>query len=696
MAGEIDQKRNLAFGVVLLLLWIGWLTYGPVLFPGLFPVVPNPQQVAEKEDVKADGPGELKAGNGDVEKPAAANDAKPKPADDAKTLKLPEHPVQTVVLGSLDQSTGYALQVDLTSVGASIASAALNDPRYVVTEKGDPRPPLKVVGNHLKDDEKIGALDAKRKPLTLDTSVLELDLEFDRLDRNASAKSLSWELLGTTADADDKQVKSSAKFRLASPDGKLVITKTYKLNRMPKEILTERTAWDVTSAPYDLDVSILIENQSDSARKLDYVLQGPVGLPLENRDITSKFRDIKAGFMDSDNDLSPQTLTASELVKSLDKNAPQEWPRPFRYAGVDVQYFAALLVPSEPQFKDQYFVSIKPVVVEKAETKEHSDISLLMTSKTLDVPAQGHVEHKFKLFLGPKRQELLTSYGAEAVFDYGWFSSISHFLVWLLRSIHAWGIPYGIAIMMLTGIVRAFMFPLSKKQASSGKKMKELQPLLTELREKYKDDKQKQAQAQMELYNKAGFNPFGGCLLAFVQLPIFIALYQALNNCVDLRMAPFLYIDNLAAPDALFPLPFALPFLGQDFNVLPIVTLVLYFVQQKAMMPPPTNEEMAMQQKMMNYMLIFMGFMFYKVPAGLCVYFICSTLWGMGERKLIDLLPQKPIDMTKASEPPKEGFFQKMMRQAHEAADMQQQLQREQEKRKLDNGDDGKGRKGGK
>jgi YidC/Oxa1 family membrane protein insertase len=98
----------------------------------------------------------------------------------------------------------------------------------------------------------------------------------------------------------------------------------------------------------------------------------------------------------------------------------------------------------------------------------------------------------------------------------------------------------------------------------------------------------------------------------------------------------------------------------------------------------------------MNYMLIFMGFMFYKVPAGLCVYFICSTLWGMGERKLIDLLPQKPIDMTKASEPPKEGFFQKMMRQAHEAADMQQQLQREQEKRKLDNGDDGKGRKGGK
>ncbi len=691
MAGEVDQKRNLTFGVMLLLLWIGWMTYGPVLFPGLFPVVPNPQQVAEKEDEK-DAAGEQAAAN------AEATDPDGKKPDEAKPFKLPDHPVKTVSLGAMDQDNGYGLQVELTSVGASIAAATLNDPRYVVSDNVIPRPQLKVVGNNLEAGKPIAALDPKRKPLTFDLELAKIDAEFAKLDRDASSKNLSWEVVGTTPDADNKEITSSAKFRLTSPDGKLSITKTYTLNRMPKDKIKLRPDWDLVSAPYDLDVSILIENQSNAVRSVSYVLQGPVGLPLENKEIATKYRDVKAGFLDAGGDLVPQSLTATELVKSVDKNAPQEWPRPFRYAGIDVQYFAALLLPTAPQLQDQYFESTKPILVERAETKEYSDISLLFTSKTLDIPAEGNVEHKFKLFLGPKRQELLESHEADAVFDYGWFGSISHLLVNILRGIHSWGIPYGIAIMILTGMVRTLMFPISKKQAASSNKMKELQPLLNEMREKYKDDKQKQAQAQMELYKKAGFNPFGGCLLAFLQLPVFIALYQALNNSVDLRMAPFLYIDNLAAPDALFPMPFALPFLGQDFNLLPIITLVLYFVQQKAMMPPPTNEEMAMQQKMMNYMLIFMGFMFYKVPAGLCVYFICSTLWGMGERKLIGLLPHKPIDLSekKMAEPAKEGFLQRLMRQAQEAADMQQQLQREQEKRKGDSNRNGDDRKGGK
>src|SRR5260221_1217594 len=139
----------------------------------------------------------------------------------------------------------------------------------------------------------------------------------------------------------------------------------------------------------------------------------------------------------------------------------------------------------------------------------------------------------------------------------------------------------------------------------------------------------------MELFQKHGHNPFSGCLPLFLQLPIFIGLYQALNHAVDLRLASFLWIDNLAAPDALFKMPFAIPFLGQEFNLLPLITIVLFVVQQKMFMPPPSSEQEAMQMKMMNYMMIFMGVMFYKVPAGLCVYFIASSLWGMGERKLL-------------------------------------------------------------
>jgi YidC/Oxa1 family membrane protein insertase len=166
--------------------------------------------------------------------------------------------------------------------------------------------------------------------------------------------------------------------------------------------------------------------------------------------------------------------------------------------------------------------------------------------------------------------------------------------------------------------------------------MQELQPEIAALKEKYGKDKEKMARAQMELFSKHKYNPLAGCLPIIFQLPIFMGLYQALNHAVDLRAAKFLWIQNLAAPDALFQLPFIVPFFGwKEFNLLPLITLSLFMLQQKMFMPPPANEEQAMQQKMMNFMMIFMGVMFYKVPAGLCVYFIASSLWGMAEKKLL-------------------------------------------------------------
>jgi YidC/Oxa1 family membrane protein insertase len=121
-------------------------------------------------------------------------------------------------------------------------------------------------------------------------------------------------------------------------------------------------------------------------------------------------------------------------------------------------------------------------------------------------------------------------------------------------------------------------------------------------------------------------------------------------------MAPFLYIDNLAAPDNIWPnlfntiLPFlqpnGLPFLGPNLNLLPLITIALFIAQQKMFMPPPTDDQQAMQQKMMNYMMIFFGVMFYRVPAGLCVYFIASSLWGIGERKMLDVMKPAAAEAT--------------------------------------------------
>jgi YidC/Oxa1 family membrane protein insertase len=234
------------------------------------------------------------------------------------------------------------------------------------------------------------------------------------------------------------------------------------------------------------------------------------------------------------------------------------------------------------------------------------------------------------------------------------FSFVATSMLWLLDSLHSIGVTYGLAIICLTIVVRGCMFPLSRKQAIGAQKMKELQPKIAELKKKHGKDKEKMARAQMELFSKHNYNPLSGCLPIFMQLPIFIGLYTALNASVDLRMASFLYIDNLAAPDNIWPnlfttmMPFlkpnGIPFLGPNLNLLPLITIALFIAQQKMFMPPPTDEQQAMQQKMMNYMMIFFGVMFYRVPAGLCVYFIASSLWGIGERKMLDVIKTGAAD----------------------------------------------------
>jgi YidC/Oxa1 family membrane protein insertase len=138
-------------------------------------------------------------------------------------------------------------------------------------------------------------------------------------------------------------------------------------------------------------------------------------------------------------------------------------------------------------------------------------------------------------------------------------------------------------------------------------------------------------------------------------LPIFIGLYRSLMIDVELRGAPLFseairWCSNLSAPDMLFYWgnwwPQALfgetGWLGPYFNVLPLFTVVLFLAQQKMFMPPPTDEQSAMQQKVMTYMMVFMGVMFYKVASGLCLYFIASSLWGIGERKLLPKMIAKP------------------------------------------------------
>jgi YidC/Oxa1 family membrane protein insertase len=177
--------------------------------------------------------------------------------------------------------------------------------------------------------------------------------------------------------------------------------------------------------------------------------------------------------------------------------------------------------------------------------------------------------------------------------------------------------------------------------------------------------------AQMELYRKHGVNPLGTCWLLLLQMPIFLGLYYALQESIHFRLAPFWpWISNLGAPDMLFWWSEQIPwisrpadygsflYLGPFFNLLPVVAVALMIAQQHLMTPPAMDEQQAMQMKMMKYMMIIFGLMFYKVAAGLCIYFIASSLWGFAERKLLP--KRKPEPGTAPAAAGEGGLFQRL------------------------------------
>jgi YidC/Oxa1 family membrane protein insertase len=244
------------------------------------------------------------------------------------------------------------------------------------------------------------------------------------------------------------------------------------------------------------------------------------------------------------------------------------------------------------------------------------------------------------------------------------FTNLMHSVLGLLhRFVPVWGID----ILILTVLVRLLLLVPSRRQQASMLKLQDkmtaLKPEIDKLAEKYKADPQKLNQEKTRLMLQHGVNPLssmGGCLLMFAQMPVFMGLYFCLQESIFFRLDSFLWVANLAAPDMLFRWGEGIPYLsaadgiggmiylGPYLNVLPIAAVALMYINMKVSTPPPTDEQQEMQQKTMKFMMIFMGIFFYKMAAGMCLYFIVSTTWGLIERKL---LKKKAPAATLAPEP---------------------------------------------
>ncbi len=224
-------------------------------------------------------------------------------------------------------------------------------------------------------------------------------------------------------------------------------------------------------------------------------------------------------------------------------------------------------------------------------------------------------------YVGPKDQDVLESIeeNLDLTIDYGFLFMISQPLFWLLIKIQSFVTNWGVAIIIITLIVKGAMYPLTKAQYTSMAKMRALQPKMTQLKERFGDDKQKMSQAMMELYRKEKVNPAGGCLPLIVQMPIFLALYWVFLESVELRHAPFmLWIQDLSAQD--------------PFYILPILMGVSMFIMQK--MQPMTVQD-PMQQKIMQYMPVMFTVFFFWFPSGLVLYWLVSNIISIVQMKII-------------------------------------------------------------
>ena len=546
--------------------------------------------------------------------------------------------------------------------------------------------PLELIRPEVRDD---GVTDPLSFLLTLykvgGPELRHGDTEFPGL----SLRDGNWELAKSTDDsAEFSQVVDASILPDPNLRGTLRIVKRYTLNRaQPGKAGMEH--------PYSLHLQIEIHNDLSEEVPLAYRLSGPNGLPLEGwwyltklhpwmfysagaRDVVSKQPEQRQLLTGSRVIYDHALAAKKEKVPSYEGEPLLNNNRQIEYVGVDTQFFAAMMIPQPVGgkpilFRKAFAEPVHDVSKLKPEYSRTTNVSVVLVNDAERVAAGGVLKHDYEIFLGPKDGEVLSAYkvgvySLESLVEKGWpiFEYPTNVLSWVLHFLYSITRNYGIAIVLLTVIVRACMLPLSIKQAKNAAKMQELAPEIKKIKEKYAGDTEKQMKAQQELYKKHNFNMFGGCLPVFIQLPIFIGLYRCLSVDIALRDAPLIpglwWASNLAGPDQLFYWKDWLPamlgdetgYLGPYFNILPVITCVLFILQQQLFMPPATDEQTQMQQSMMKYMTIFMGIMFFKVPAGLCIYFIISTSWSIIERTFLPKHkpPGEPPQETKPATAP--------------------------------------------
>ncbi len=581
-------------------------------------------------------------------------------------------PQRTVTLGAVypddirrsDDPDRYKFQVELTTLGAAVRTAALSE--FDNRDASDRRP--LVLLSPLRNSRPIYSL-ANAALRIAPAGAERFGSKAFPLDR------LNWQWVETD-DAD------TATFEAVLTDADML---------MP--VLRLVKTYRVRPGSYDLECAVAAENLTDRPLQIQMDFYGPVGLTREDsREDTRKIvvahkteSGIQTRFMTAldirqteREKIRPSQGIFSQLRGLFGEPTPPEEKLrfsltpsrpPMMWAAATNKYFAAILRsagedPGEPgpvQFKRAAYIDADLMAKDPA---EQAGAAALLESKTLVLAPSGDEDNEitlqWELFLGPKDKSLFEANATYRALEY--FQTIdfrgcccptsiigpmAFGIIWLMKAIYTLMGPlgnYGVVIIFLVFIVRLVLHPVTKHSQVSMMRMQKLGPKMQEIQKKYAGNKQEMNRRMMEVYREMGVSPISGMLPMFLQMPIWIALWTAVYTSVDLRGQAFLpfWITDLSAPDHLFQFPFglSLPYFGDYLNLLPLLMGGVMFAQQKLMptsqATAQTNPQVAQQQKMMMIMFPLMfPLLLYHGPSGVNLYIMSSIGAGVIEQMVI-------------------------------------------------------------
>jgi len=363
------------------------------------------------------------------------------------------------------------------------------------------------------------------------------------------------------------------------------------------------------------------------------------------------------------------------------------------WIGYKQHFFSSVLLT------DSHFKSAKITTENLVEDEEIDTVYTKMFTSKIPLELKGgEFNESLDWYIGPNDFRILNSYdrNLDEIVPFGWgiFGLINRYIFMPLFGFLGGFMPYGIAIVVMTILVKICLSFVQYKQFLSQAKMKILKPELDAIREKHKDNKMKAQQETMALQTKAGASPLAGCLPALIQLPVFYALFQLFPSAFDLRQKSFLWADDLSSYDTIANLPFNIPFYGSHVSLFPILAAIAIFFYMRLttgqnMQSQPQQEGMPDMGKMMKYMMYFspimMLFFFNNYASGLSLYYFISNLISIG---IILVIKNYILDEDKIhaqiqenkKKPKKQSKFQTKMKQMMEQAEQQKQIQQKRKK----------------